>query len=687
MARIFRDAWGIAHVLGRDANDTAHGQGVAMARDRSWQLEHQRRRATGTSAALLGGPALAWDRLARRAGITATARRAHACLGEETRAFVASYVRGVNDALHADTPEFAALGVQPHAWEPWTPVAVFLSQHLLFANLTAKLWRTHARSVLGAEADLLSHEGPSSSGSNAWAVGGQRTASGRPLIAGDPHRVIEAPGVYAQVRLACPEFDVVGFAFPGVPGIQHFGHAGSVAWAITNAMAETQDLYAERLRRVGAGRDGVEARGPDGWEPASSHTETILVRDAEPVSVEVVVTGRGPVISGEVDDGDAVSLRTPPDVLGECGLDALLPLLRARTADDVDAALGHWVEPVNNVLIADTHGAVRYRIAGRVPLRAEANRHTVVPAEEPGGEWTGWLADDQREDVAPAGHVVTANERRGPQSAHVGVEFAAPHRARRLAQLLAQRTGLRADDLAAMHGDTLLLAAPSFQDYVRGLRPDGGGRGVRAVILAWDGRMDADSPGAAAFAAWRSALTHRLLADGPLARLAATPAPYDEGLWPWLDVRTRVGLALEALVAAERPFGLDVARSATEALEDAAEALRPWGETHVLTPVHAFEVADEDLRPPALASPPVSGDSDTVRCTSSVPGHSDECWRGSAARYVWDLADPAASLWVVPLGAAGDPRSPHHDDQQRAWLEARLVPVVTDWARLSEEHR
>ena len=115
------------------------------------------------------------------------------------------------------------------------------------------------------------------SGSNAWAVHGSLRA-GAPLVAGDPHRLLELPGVYQQVRLACPEFDAVGFAFPGVPGLPHFGHAGHAAWGITNAMADYQDLFAEELRRTAS---GIEARGPPGWEPARPG-ETVLVRGAEP---------------------------------------------------------------------------------------------------------------------------------------------------------------------------------------------------------------------------------------------------------------------------------------------------------------------------------------------------------------------------------------------------------------------
>ncbi len=114
----------------------------------------------------------------------------------------------------------------------------------------------------------------------------------------------------------------------------------------------------------------------------------------------------------------------------------MLPLLRARTVDDVDRALDAWVEPVNNVVIADTAGAVRYRIAGRLPDREDANRRGIIDAADPGAAWRGWLTDLPRHDVARDGHVVTANERRGPESDPIGTTFAPPHRARRLHELL-----------------------------------------------------------------------------------------------------------------------------------------------------------------------------------------------------------------------------------------------------------
>lgn len=656
MARIYRDAYGVPHVRATTVADLAEAQGRVTAHDRAWQLEHLRRRATGTTAEVLGAAALPWDRLARQTEIAVTARRAHARLRPETAAFVASYVEGVNAGLHGDADELRELGIEPTAWEPWTPLAVFLAQHLLFASLPGKLWESRARDVLGDDARLLSHEGPLASGSNAWAVGGERTASGLPLIGGDPHRGLENPNVYQQVRLSCDEFDVLGFAFPGVPGIQHFAHAGEVAWAITNAMADYQDVYDERLRRTPR---GVEALGPSGWEPASARMETLGGEE-----LEIVVTARGPVFAGSVDEGRGLSLRAASVVLDDLGFDAFLPLLRSRTAADVMAALDDWVEPVNNVVAADRGGAVRFRNAGRVPVRPAANRRGVVG---PDSVWTGWLDELPAHDVAPDGQVVTANERRGPESDPIGTSFAPPHRAARIHALLDGRSDLTTEDFRAIHDDALLLPAPLFQDLVRELAPGP----VRTAILAWDGRMDADSPGAAAFAAWRSALTRRLAAEPVFAPLAE-PLVDSAVLEPWFDVTARVGLALESLVDARAPYGIDVKALAQQALDDAAGHATTWGETHVFNPVHALGYTVDPV--------PISGDIDCVRCTSSVPGTTDACSRGSVARYVWDLADRDAGGWVVPLGAYGG-----SVDQLPLWAAGELAPIVTDWDRLTEE--
>lgn len=631
MARLFRDAYGVPHLRAGSIADLARGQGAATARDRTWQLEWLRLRATGATAAVVGGElAEAWDDLARRMQVVETAQRALAACTAETRAFLASYADGVNAGLAAtdpgEIPELAHLAHAPGAWEPWTPLATFLAQHVLFGNIGARLWDRLAAEVLGDDARLLSHEGLQTSGSNAWAVGGARTRSGMPLIGGDPHRNLEQPGVYQQVRLCCEDpddlFDVVGFSFVGVPGVQHFAHAGEVAWAITNASADYQDLV--DVDPAVPLPDGVLALAPD------------------------------------------LAVRTTSFVLGDLGFDALLPLLRARSVDDVDRAFGHWVEPVNNLVVADRSGAVRYRIAGRVPVRDDA------------GDWTGWLADPHRVDAGPEDALVTANERRGPESDRIGSSFSPPYRAERIKELLAGRGDFTTADFAAIHDDALLPSVAILVRLVPGAFDD------------FDAVMAADSEPAARYAAWRSALVRRLAAEEVFAGIATPDAGHDRGplFAPSLDHVLRVGLALPTLaleaLAGRPPFGIDVVAHARAALDEVAAADIPatWGETHRARPLHAL--ADHAGFDAGIAALPVSGDQDAVRTMGSYPAISDAATRGAVARYVWDLADRTAGGWVVPTGASGRP-GPHHADQLQPWIDGDLVPIVTDWAQLAED--
>lgn len=691
---IYRDAWGIPHLRARDPRELARAQGLVTALDRAWQLEVERHRARGTSASFLGAGSVAWDVFARRARLDDTARRCWRALERrdpETAGWVRSYVAGVNEGLAEGArraPEFAATGLAPGHWEPWHPLGVWLGTHVLFAGFPAKLWREEAVTHLGADAvGLFATDGPGTAGSNGWLVAGTRTASGQAVLAGDPHRFIEDPGVYQQIRLACPEFDVVGLAVPGTPGIAHFGHTGTVAWAITNAMADYQDLYRERLRRTGT--DGVEALDPDGeWRPAVRHTETVEVADGEAVGVEVVETARGPVVIGGPDDGGPgpVSLRCPPRVTEDLGLGALLPLLRARRVADVDRAFDLWAEPVNVVQAADTEGGLLHRVAGRVPLRHPDNSVRTVPAWEPGHEWRGWHAMPR--STVDGGIAVMANQR-GPASP-LGVEFAPPHRADRIRELLHDRPGpvWTAGDMPALHMDTRLASAGPLLDRLAlldGLSP--AADALRGRLLRWDRRMEADSTEAAAYAALRGAVVRRLAAAPAFAALAAPPA-YPEVFRPWLSLTVRVGSALEHLLSAKELYGIDRAALVREAVEELAAAgtgAVPWGDTHRLVAWRALDGTPYAPGVPA-EEPRLSGDHDCVLCTSAVPGVTDRSARGPAARFVWDLARREDSLWVVPFGASGVPGSAHHRDQLPLWLEGDLVPVVTDWNLLTEEN-
>jgi penicillin amidase len=644
--KVRRDDWGIPHLWAPDAGQLAFLQGRVTATDRAWQIEVERLRSEGRLAAVLGPAELPWDRFARRARLDDTARRCFARLTPETRRWLAAYVDGVNEGLRAaDAPEFAATAHRPDPWRPWTPLGVFLVQHALFGTFPHKLWRADLAVALGDTA-LFSAADPGGSGSNAWAVAGPPA-----VLAGDPHRLLELPGVYQQIGLACPEFDVIGLAFPGVPGVPHFAHAGAVAWGITNAMADYQDLYREELRSAGG---EVSARGPGGWEPVSIHIEHIVVRGAGQERVEVIETSRGPVVDLDRRTGEVLSLRTPSRAEGALGFDALLPLLRARSTGDVVDALRSWVEPVNSVLVADTAGDVRELVAGLVPLRDARCRREPVPAWQARYAWQGYSALP----AAPvAGVAVHANDPR-PGVADLGVDFAPPHRARRIRELV--DAGMPA---AAIHTDA---RGPVLRDLLAAADIAGPGAELRDRLLAWDGVMSASSMDAGGYAAWRSALVRRLH-DHPVLRPLRVPSAYDELFAPWTDPLGRIGVALASVVAGLGPAVCGPVAAA--ALADVAgEVPRPWGARHLLAPIQALAGGA-----PTTA---LDGDTDCVLATSSVPGVSDACWRGPVARWIWDLGDRAASRWIVPFGASGRPGDPHYADQLPLWAAGGLIPVA-----------
>ncbi|NUS41460.1 MAG: penicillin acylase family protein [Terrabacter sp.] len=701
MPGLTRDPLGVPHLRAGDVMELARLQGRVTALDRGWQIEHHRWRMEGRTAEYVGADGVPWDRFARQVRLEPTVRRCFERLDAETQAWLTAYVEGVDEALPeglAGTPEVEALGLEayaaaPRPWAPWTPLGIFWGIHLLFGTFPAKLFNAHVADRLGEDVlPLLHAEGVDRSGSNAWVISGARTASGLPLVAGDPHRTIELPGCYQQVGLACPEFDVVGFTFPGVPGVQHFAHTGSVAWGITNAMADYQDLTIERLRHDGPGPDGtplLTARGLDGWEPVEHATETVRVRGEGELHVPVVVTARGPVVTGleveleraevatgESDDAGApptgpppFSLRTPTQVEADLGFGALLPLLRARTVDDVEQALSRWVEPVNSALVADTSGRMRHLVVGRVPDRDEAGLVLPLPAWDPRHRWHGYRRGPAV-DVPDV--MVSANDR--ASGGGLGVEYATPFRAERIRSLIGSRTGLTVRDCAAIHVDTRNGQADLMRELVEAADVCGRAADVRAALLAWDGHSDADSHGAAVFARWRTALV-RWFSDHPSLAPMLEPSGHSSIFATWTGVVAQIGAGWHSMARLAPERGIDVAEGVRAALESVAGQYDPhsaWGDRHWLDPLHALDVSD---RAPSVPRDPVGGDKGCVLAAASAPGVTDRCYGGPVARYVWDLADRDASRWVVPFGAGGDARAAHFADQTPAWLAGELHPV------------
>lgn len=748
---ILRDEWGIPHIWAPAPADALYGQGRAQVLDRAWQLEYLRLRAEGRTAEVFGPVAVDWDRFARRCGMHRSARSVYLRSSTRTRELLDAFVAGVNSGLDAATSlELEELAHRPAPWEPWTPISVFLMHHVLFGHFTNKLWRVHAARAFGrdglrlfgfegertdsasvpdlpdddtvagilAELDgasttssagtppadahrgerLLGH-GAVLSGSNAWALTAAHTSTGGPVVAADPHRFLELPGIYLQCHLACPEFDVVGLAFAGVPGVAHFAHTGEVAWAITNAMGDCQDLFLERLARTG---DRVSARTCDGPADVTAWDETISVRGHDDEPVEIVVTGNGPVVLGGPDDAHAVSLRSPLLADEGFGFDAVVDLLFATSTEDVEQALTGWSEPVNRIVIADRAGRVRCHLAGAVPERAPENYWLPVPGWQARHQWGGYRAasvgDDGYSGEVP-GRAVIANQRvaGNPSLQPLTAETAPPDRADRISALLDGLDDVSVGDCADIQHDTHLDEATLLTGAL-GELPDhdgcglgDGARRIRARLLAWDRSMAADSVEAFLYADLRSRLVTAIAHHEATAGLRE-PHGFSAFLDPWFLPQTRIADGLAAVL--DRLPGLDLPAVLARCLTELSEATGggddapTWGERHRFAPIHGVDLIGATpehagmlarLRPDPV---PLGGDAECVLANASAVGLGDACRLGPAARVVWDLAARDRSVWVVPLGASGDPGTGHHRDQLARWAAGGSIPVVSDWDAL-----
>lgn len=687
---LFRDDLGIPHVRAASERALAYGQGWVTAMDRGLQIEADRLRSEERYVELAGPAGRAWDRFAARERLADTARRTYAALAAAEQQWLAAYADGVTAGLAAggrDVPELA--GVRATPWRPWTPIGVFLATHLLFNGFPGILWRAHvARNlrVPGVATEqvlaLFSPEAGASSGSNAWAVHGAYTASGSPLIAGDPHRTLELPGAYQQVRLACTDpaapYDVLGLAFPGVPGVPHFGHATSVAWGITNA--------------------------------AAHHVEVVLADGADP---------------------GGWRLSWPARELADVGVATWRSLLHARTARDVADAFAGWVDPVHRVLTADSSGDVLSLTAGKVPAATSRALPTTRPADRfvdlPAPTSVTQVAVDANErprtqppadQDARTGNARTGNARTGtgPRDLRPGREAHdlgwsyAPHRAQRVRQLLAAADGPESPQTQRrIHADTRDLGAPGLVAHLAHDSSDPARR-LRAWVA--DGaHIDADSTDAALYMRWRDTLT-RAIAAHPV--LAALYEPHGQDpavarvLGSTFDVPTAVGAGLARILGAGwlvvdgpdgAPVRIDAAAEASAALAEvggaesagggglSGGAAPTWGDLHVVAPLRPVPVPGAPSAPvpagasltPDVAPALISGNNETVRCTGGAPGVAPTAYRGSVARYVWDLSDRTRSRWGVPFGADGRPGSPHFDDQHVTWAAADTTAVVTGW--------
>lgn len=726
---IVRDEWGIPHIRAHNSGDAYRALGFMHAQDRLFQMELNLRRAAGRSAEWLGSSAIDSDVLVRRLGMEAACRRDLAALGPDARAMLDAYAEGVNawiETARRPPVEYKLLETAPERWQPWHSIAVMRRLGLLMGSVWFKLWRAVALPVVGPEgiAKLRYDDGgqdmlcippgqdadrhaagltalrpaitgllaamatgeETGGGSNNWVVGPLASATGRPILAGDPHRAFEIPGMYTQHHLACDTFDMIGLTVPGVPGFPHFAHNGRVAYCVTHAFMDIHDIFLERFEH-----DAAEVLTKSGPVPVIRRTGSINVRGAAPHAFEAFDTPHGPVIAGDPRSGCALALRSVQFAETDLSFDCLPRMAAADSVASLYEATRGWGIIDHNLVAADIHGAIGHRVRARVPRRPRENGWLPVPGWTGQYDWQGWVPHEDMPCIInpPGDLIVTANNREvsDDHPDYLCTDCHPPYRARRIMDRL-REPPFRPQDAAALHADTLSPHAALFQTRLSALPEpqDAAAATLRDEVLRWDGHMDAASTGAAAYAALRRALTSILAERSGLSVAASHPFA---AVPPGIAAQGQLWWTLPTLLRNNDTAmldGWDWTRALQEALSRASRTERqPWGEQHrprLTHPLSAqFPHAARLLDPPSL---PVGGDSDTVLATGNLPATGPAATYGALSRYVFDVGNWDASQWIVFHGVSGQPGSPHYADQNPAWSACSMIPMRYDWNKIEQ---
>ena len=737
-AQILVDPWGVPHLYAASTNDLFFVQGFNAARDRLFQIDLWRRRGLGRLASILGENFVEQDRAARLFLYRGDMDREWRSYGPDAKRIATRFVAGINayiDLVGRDPSklpfEFRAFGYAPERWQPEDVVRI--RSHGLTRNLTSEVtraivacnsdlksdevrvrlsprWETRmpegldpcippeairtyllatqgvlvaGRDTPRAEAAIdIDERAEAPEGSNAWVVAPARSATGRPILASDPHRAYATPSLRYIVHLTAPGLSVIGGGEPALPGVS-IGHNGTIAFGLTVFAIDQEDLYVYEIRGERAG----EYRYRGGWEKMKSVVESIPVRGGRPVSVEMLFTRHGPVIHVDRDKGRAYAVRTVWTEPGAAPYFGSIDYLRARNFAEFRRAMSKWGTPGENQLYADVAGHVGWVSGGLAPIRRDWDGLLPVPGDGR-YEWAGfWSSDLLPFSIDPrAGWIASSNEQNLPAGYQVaerklGFEWPAATRWQRVAETLKAKPLVSIDDSMRLQNDLLSIPARRLQAVLRGVAiEESRARDASRLLLQWNAVEAGDSPAALLFEVWWSRHLGPAVKDALLARNAAR-----------LLRTTDTELLLETMEAPGAALGADPARRRDEivattlaaAWDDAQRLAGPdpsawrWNRLHhVLFPHPLANAADAATRARLDVGPfPKEGSAETVNLSSYDPATFRQTG-GPSFRVVIDVGDWDNSRAVNSPGQSGDPASPHYRDLAPLWLKGEYFPLL-----------
>lgn len=524
--------------------------------------------------------------------------------------------------------------------------------------------------------------------SNHWVVDGTRTATGKPLLANDPHLGLSLPAQWFLARIVTPHYTLAGGTIPGVPLVL-LGHNGRVAWGLTTSYVDTQDLFVQKVSSI----NSAEFQAHDHCKLLKTRSEQIKIKGSDDFVFDVQETDFGPVVSEQypsyvgkvLDQEHIVSLSFVGLAAADPSASALYNLAYARDWPSVDETMKDYLTPSQNLLVADVDGNIAYRLIGKVPVRVFGNGR--YPSSAMAGErgWRGFIPDKYMpRAVNPEGGIIfNANNRLVDVAYHrtLGWDWAENVRARRLQQLLGSKEEFSADDFSAMQMDTLSLAARDLTPYLVQVRArDARDQRILDFMRAWNGEMIASAPEPLIFSWWLRILSQKLF-QGRLDTVMDELGPHS-------------AMAVLKILQTPRPplcdknTGGDCRKAVTDAFYEAIDKLSAqygtefsvwnWGAAHVAP-----------MKNRVLAEVPWIGkmwdksfesDGDTYTLNRGGSGQPDKQepfarTTGGGFRGIYDLSNLNLSRFIIAGGQSAHPLSPHYADMLDDWKNGQSITL------------
>jgi penicillin amidase len=715
--KVLRDEWGIAHIYAETQDDLFFAQGFVAAQDRLWQMDLWRRVGEGKLAEVLGPRAVERDRFARLIRYRGDMKADYESYAPDARQIIEAFVRGVNAQIDLSKDrlpiEFQLTGSKP---EPWTPEVCLtrMAGYVMTRNASSEILRAQiihglgkdfvdewietepkrkietpeGLDLAGIDSKILAAANVAGNpvtfnpndGSNNWVVDGTMSATGKPILANDPHRTIALPSLRYLVHLVGPGWNVIGAGEPALPGVAA-GHNDRVGFGFTIVGIDQQDLYVEETNP----ENPNEYRYRGKWEPMRIEREQIKVKgEAQPREVELKFTLHGPVLYEDKELHRAYALRWVGSEPGTAGYLASLTLNRVQNWKEFLAAMERWKVPSENLIYADVDGNIGWVAAGMTPIRKGWSGLLPVPGAEGKYEWQGFLpVSALPQSFNPTGHfIATANHNILPPGykQELGYEWSNPIRFRRISEVLNSVKGkFNVADFEKLQHDEFSLPARDLTAVfreVKGAKPEL--RPFVEMLTSWDFTLGKDSSAAALFEIWLTKLP---------------PAVFKRHVpeAAWRAVAGRISL-LKTIDVLKNPSpqwfsgedargGRDAAllTSLEEAVKEARERLGDdaskwrWGKLHVASFTHALSTDAERRALFNLPSVERGGDGNTVNNTS---GSNFRQNHGASFREILDVSDWDRSVATSVPGQSGQPGSKHYGDLLPLWAEGKYFPLL-----------